>query len=76
MILHNTALLYIISLFNRKVRQKAILTFECSVIVALFVSQLVYDQLTVDNDTTALDREDEIMSFVDSNGNQYNVTDK
>lgn len=76
MILHNTTLFYIISLFNRKVRQKAILTFECSAIVALFLSQLVYDQLSIDNN--ALSRQDEIISstFVDSTGKQYNVTDE
>lgn len=80
MILHNTALLYIISLFNSKVRRNAILSLECSAVVVLILSVIVFDEIYKVEEIISNNQDDNIMSststFIDSNGIQYNVTDK
>lgn len=77
MILHNTALLYIISLFNRKIRRNAIISFEFSAIIVVFLSVQLYDQVYQIDDDNALNCPNIITStFIDSNGIQYNVTDE
>lgn len=83
MILHNTALLYIISLFNSKIRRNAVISFEFTAIIVVILSFELYEQVSyyqvnhnasVCNRTT-INTSAITTTFIDSNGIQYKVTD-
>lgn len=83
MILHNTALLYIISLFNSKIRRNALISFEFSAIIVVFLSLELYEHILYYQDNhNASDSNVSVTktaaittTFIDSNGITYNVTD-